>query len=66
LHAVLTRLNREHVTCAQVCPICLDPVTEGKGRSTATLACAHRYHLSCIGSAFNAKVSSVGSRVAHI
>ena len=44
---------------ALTCPICLDPVTEGEGRSTAALACGHKFHLSCIGSAFNAKGAMV-------
>ena len=41
------------------CPICLEAVAEGEGRSTAALACGHRFHLSCIGSAFNAKGAMV-------
>ena len=44
---------------ALTCPICLDTVAEGEGRSTAALACGHKFHLSCIGSAFNAKGAMV-------
>jgi hypothetical protein len=37
----------------------LETVAEGEGRSTAALACGHKFHLSCIGSAFNAKGAMV-------
>ncbi|XP_010546729.1 PREDICTED: uncharacterized protein LOC104818723 [Tarenaya hassleriana] len=37
------------------CSICLDMVAVNGDRSWATLQCGHRFHLDCIGSAFNAK-----------
>ncbi|OEL19385.1 hypothetical protein BAE44_0019597 [Dichanthelium oligosanthes] len=41
---------------AAVCTVCLDEVVESAGaRSVALLKCGHKFHLECIGSAFNAK-----------
>uniref|UniRef100_A0A1D1XED7 RING-H2 finger protein ATL5 n=1 Tax=Anthurium amnicola TaxID=1678845 RepID=A0A1D1XED7_9ARAE len=37
------------------CSICLEGVEDDGERSTAKLLCGHRFHLDCIGSAFNAK-----------
>lgn len=37
------------------CSICLEAVTDVGERSWAKLRCGHRFHLDCIGSAFNAK-----------
>ncbi|KAI4310944.1 hypothetical protein MLD38_035886 [Melastoma candidum] len=37
------------------CSICLDSVTDDGNRSWAKLQCGHRFHLDCIGSAFNVK-----------
>ncbi|XP_078445590.1 RING/U-box superfamily protein [Wolffia australiana] len=37
------------------CSICLETVKNGGDRSTAKLQCGHRFHLDCIGSAFNVK-----------
>ncbi|XP_024030897.1 E3 ubiquitin-protein ligase RFI2 isoform X1 [Morus notabilis] len=37
------------------CSICLDLVTDNRGRSRAKLQCGHEFHLDCIGSAFNMK-----------
>lgn len=37
------------------CSICLEALTDHRERSTADLQCGHRFHLDCIGSAFNAK-----------
>ncbi|KAJ9547682.1 hypothetical protein OSB04_020225, partial [Centaurea solstitialis] len=37
------------------CSICFDLVVDGGDRSTAKLHCGHRFHLDCIGSAFNTK-----------
>lgn len=37
------------------CSICLEVLTDHRERSTANLQCGHRFHLDCIGSAFNAK-----------
>eukprot|EP00736_Rhodelphis_marinus_P000767 Rmarinus@m.8291 len=41
----------------QCCSVCLETVKETPKRGVATLACGHRFHLDCIGSAFNAKGS---------
>ena len=51
--------SAERPQSALTCPICLETVAEGEGRSTAALACGHKFHLSCIGSAFNAKGAMV-------
>ena len=51
--------SAERPQSALMCPICLETVAEGEGRSTAALACGHKFHLSCIGSAFNAKGAMV-------
>ncbi|EPS64946.1 hypothetical protein M569_09834, partial [Genlisea aurea] len=37
------------------CSICLEDVVDGGDRSWAKLQCGHRFHLDCIGSAFNSK-----------
>ncbi|GMP40166.1 hypothetical protein CsSME_00010720 [Camellia sinensis var. sinensis] len=37
------------------CSICLELVTDNGDRSWAKLRCGHRFHLDCIGSAFNIK-----------
>ncbi|KAK9055826.1 hypothetical protein SSX86_026911 [Deinandra increscens subsp. villosa] len=37
------------------CSICLDLVTDDGERSVAKLHCGHKFHLDCIGSAFNTK-----------
>ncbi|KAK7284383.1 hypothetical protein RJT34_19128 [Clitoria ternatea] len=37
------------------CSICLEPVSDDADRSWAKLHCGHRFHLDCIGSAFNIK-----------
>ncbi|KAI3773146.1 hypothetical protein L6452_04349 [Arctium lappa] len=37
------------------CSICFDLVIDEGERSTAKLHCGHRFHLDCIGSAFNTK-----------
>ncbi|PIA44394.1 hypothetical protein AQUCO_01700175v1 [Aquilegia coerulea] len=37
------------------CSICFDAVIENGGRSWAKLQCEHKFHLDCIGSAFNVK-----------
>ncbi|ONK56049.1 uncharacterized protein A4U43_C10F3610 [Asparagus officinalis] len=37
------------------CSICLETLTDHRERSIASLQCGHRFHLDCIGSAFNAK-----------
>ncbi|XP_051144869.1 E3 ubiquitin-protein ligase RFI2 [Andrographis paniculata] len=37
------------------CSICLDLVTDNGDRSWAKLQCGHKFHLDCIGSAFNVK-----------
>ncbi|XP_039022370.1 E3 ubiquitin-protein ligase RFI2-like isoform X2 [Hibiscus syriacus] len=39
------------------CSICLETVTDSGDRSWAKLQCGHRFHLDCIGSAFNIKGS---------
>ncbi|KAI4295179.1 hypothetical protein MLD38_040559 [Melastoma candidum] len=42
------------VNCVH-CSICLDAVADDGNRSWAKLQCGHKFHLDCIGSAFNAK-----------
>ncbi|XP_023747907.1 E3 ubiquitin-protein ligase RFI2 [Lactuca sativa] len=37
------------------CSICFDLVIDEGERSTAKLQCGHKFHLDCIGSAFNSK-----------
>ncbi|KAF5746729.1 hypothetical protein HS088_TW06G00903 [Tripterygium wilfordii] len=37
------------------CSICLEAVTDNGDRSWAKLQCGHKFHLDCIGSAFNIK-----------
>ncbi|XP_024966871.1 E3 ubiquitin-protein ligase RFI2 [Cynara cardunculus var. scolymus] len=37
------------------CSICFDLVIDDGERSTAKLHCGHKFHLDCIGSAFNSK-----------
>lgn len=37
------------------CSICFDLVIDAGERSTAKLHCGHKFHLDCIGSAFNTK-----------
>lgn len=43
------------VAVTVTCSICLDAVTDNGDRSWAELQCGHKFHLDCIGSAFNIK-----------
>ncbi|XP_016461542.2 E3 ubiquitin-protein ligase RFI2 isoform X1 [Nicotiana tabacum] len=45
----------EDKASAVACSICLEAVTDNGDRSWAKLQCGHRFHLDCIGSAFNIK-----------
>ncbi|KAJ4896983.1 Uncharacterized protein Rs2_23777 [Raphanus sativus] len=42
---------------SDLCTICIEPLvkTRDDRRTIVTLACGHKFHLDCIGSAFNAK-----------
>mmetsp|Transcript_13282 Transcript_13282/g.21800 ORF Transcript_13282/g.21800 Transcript_13282/m.21800 type:complete len:545 (+) Transcript_13282:2-1636(+) len=51
LEVLRKRVNDDVVDC----PVCLERILPGGLRPVAWLTCSHRFHLDCVGSAFNAK-----------
>ncbi|CAA7058624.1 unnamed protein product [Microthlaspi erraticum] len=42
---------------SDLCTICLEPLLVNTDRTVVTLMCNHKFHIDCIGSAFNARNS---------